>query len=210
MTKANDWQIAKINEKDFVHFVLVIISSILLLHTAPAYGQYRSAAPNPRDFGIGIYSLGRRVSSPADNGLLELGFINKSNDQTRIMLSAVLCSTSCDEERRKGEDLKQIFGYPRGRRGGDFARLNYIWLSSEKEPVISGACELSSNNMCIAKHSYENLLVPIKIPSSPGRYKLSIHFDNRHLETIACTNSDFYDDEYVFFQADAEQIIDIN
>lgn len=208
--KVNDWKIAKINKKDFVYFVLVIISSIPLLHNTPVYGQNRSAIPNPSDFAIGIYSLGRRVSSPADNGFLELGFINKSNNETGILLSAVLCSASCDEEKKKGENLKQLFGYPRGSRGGDFARLNYIWVSSEKEPVISGTCELSSNGMRIAKHSYENLRVAIKIPSSLGRYKLSIHFDNRNLENIACTNSDFYDDEYSFFQADTEQIIDIN
>ena len=210
MIKVNDWKIAKINKKDFVYFVLVIISSIPLLHNTPVYGQNRSAIPNPSDFAIGIYSLGRRVSSPADNGFLELGFINKSNYEIRILLSAVLCSAPCDEERRKGEDLKQLFGYPRGSRGGDFARLNYIWVSSKKEPVISGTCELSSNDMRIANHSCENLRFAIKIPSSPGRYKLSIHFDNRNLENIACTNSDFYDDEYSFFQADTEQIIDIN
>ncbi len=208
--KVDDWQIAEINKKDFVYFVLVLISSILLVHNTPAYGQNRPAVPNPSDFAIGIYSLGRRVSSPTNNGLLELGFINKSNDETWILLSAVLCSGSCDEEKKKGEDLKQLFGRPRGSRGGDFAKLNYIWVSSKKEPVISGACELSSNDMRIPKHSYETLLVPIKIPSSPGKYKLSIHFDNRNLKNIACTCGDFYIDEYVFFQADTEQIIDIN
>ena len=174
------------------------------------------ALAEPEEMVLKIESLSLRVQTTSDSarGFLQFALCNHSQTKKHIILAALLGGGL-----QGVNQWNRIYGSSEVGRTttyftsepimalGDFAEVKYTWTSSDSPDVLSGIYSISRPAVTLDTGEKILLTAPIQIPRQNGRYRLTIHFDNRKLTGLVYSTGIAPISE--FFEATDTAIIDI-
>jgi hypothetical protein len=177
-----------------------LVAVIVVLAWLPA-GAKSIAASGKIQFEI--VSVDRRPDPPKGlaTGVLMLAFKNLNSNPTDLVFMFPRCKESFNvspvRSRATSADPSETHT--------DFALVKYLWKLGGKV-VNSGIVDIAQSTITL--NHVGVLYVPIRIPERPGRYTLSVDFDNSRLHEVRRLSS--LGPQYgIFFRAHDERFVNI-
>ncbi|CAN5476607.1 hypothetical protein BH10CYA1_BH10CYA1_61910 [soil metagenome] len=187
-----------INSK-YLNQVMASVLTLSLSAVAPAQAQEPLVQ-------LQIESLEERIFSPkgASNSILVLSFKNLSKTARDIRFYGEVHGITSKIKLSTGTQFS-VPGKPVALSAGSCASLKYDWYDVSGKLIQSGIADLSGDDMQLPPNGVNRpFYVPIAAPSTNGKYRLHVVFNNKNLIEIMKTYGHFYDN-LVYLEISADK-----